>query len=294
MKPSLSDELELTEADLYESGLIDGGAAGGAHRHHGATPLDASEEPTTEGPASDSDDEDVFGSRAAMDIGPHSGSAKSTTLNVVMEEQEVLLEVGQAVQSRGPTMWSAAPIRGRPPHAAGAGGYMAQSMPVGGGGVKMGSSVPIAIRMGAPTPFSNGGASRPLEASTAMPSTWRDVPPHELSHRDEITLAMMGESPGGAMKRDRLRVRNAILKSTGFLEHGAALPQGGTAVSALEAGGLGLGMGSAASLVPPPGPSASMAASLPHPISIMQRGGMGGLSQAFRSPVGSPLMRGGL
>lgn len=106
-----------------------------------------------------------------------------------------------------------------------------------------GSSVPIAINrprfdrtaaQGVPT------AQRPPVAAGTF------IPPHQFSQRDECPFNLMGESPGehlvgkytqphssvlscpaperavlctlhagGAMKRDRLRMRNSILKQTG-------------------------------------------------------------------------------
>lgn len=44
------------------------------------------------------------------------------------------------------------------------------------------------------------------------------IPPHQFSQREDFMFSFTGESPGVALKRDKLRTRNAILKSTGFLE----------------------------------------------------------------------------
>jgi hypothetical protein len=44
------------------------------------------------------------------------------------------------------------------------------------------------------------------------------VPPHQLTRQDDFTFSFNGASPSGCLKRERLRTRNAVLRSTGFLE----------------------------------------------------------------------------
>jgi hypothetical protein len=41
------------------------------------------------------------------------------------------------------------------------------------------------------------------------------IPPHQLSRQDDFTFSFTGASPSAAIKRERLRARNAILRSTG-------------------------------------------------------------------------------
>lgn len=48
------------------------------------------------------------------------------------------------------------------------------------------------------------------------------VPPHQLSQKDDFMFSFTGASPSAVVKRDRLRQRNAILRSTGFLENGGS------------------------------------------------------------------------
>ena len=55
-----------------------------------------------------------------------------------------------------------------------------------------------------------------------MPATF--VPPHQLSQDTDFKFSWTGASPGAAVKKERLRSRNAILQSTGFLEAGLKLP----------------------------------------------------------------------
>jgi hypothetical protein len=43
------------------------------------------------------------------------------------------------------------------------------------------------------------------------------IPPHELSHRQENFMSVVGGA--SLMKRERLKARNAILKATGFVEN---------------------------------------------------------------------------
>uniref|UniRef100_A0A7S0WQA6 Uncharacterized protein n=1 Tax=Chlamydomonas leiostraca TaxID=1034604 RepID=A0A7S0WQA6_9CHLO len=168
--------------------------------------------------SSDSDEECTQEAQTcaqAMEFAGGSGSHKSSTLNVVLEDESA--PESEAWHQAANSFKRAAPK----PMA------MAQSLPVYSGPVKMGSSVPINI------PFMGGrGApgARPEQGPhmDQYPATF--VPPHQLSQRDDFSFSVTGESPGAVIKRDRLRVRNAILKSTGFLEH-----QGGVLGSIAEA-----------------------------------------------------------
>lgn len=102
-------------------------------------------------------------------------------------------------------------------------GAVAQSLPAYN--VQMGSSLPISIphlRQWKPD-----GTAGPAGPMADMPATF--VPPHQLSQRDDFMFSFTGASPSAAIKKERLRVRNAILKSTGFLEQqpGVTLPPPG-------------------------------------------------------------------
>lgn len=75
-----------------------------------------------------------------------------------------------------------------------------------------GSSVPIAIPS---LPRWKDGAAGAGGAREA-PATF--VPPHKLTHQEDFSFSFTGASPSAGLKRERLRARNAILRSTGFLE----------------------------------------------------------------------------
>jgi hypothetical protein len=89
---------------------------------------------------------------------------------------------------------------------------------------RLGTSAPINIphmsrwKLGSTT---EGGDA----AAANVPQTF--VPPHQLSQKDDFMFSVTGASPSAVIKRDRLRQRNASLRSTGFLEKGAkaASPQ---------------------------------------------------------------------
>jgi Senescence regulator len=92
-------------------------------------------------------------------------------------------------------------------------------------------------------------------AAAAVAATF--VPPHQLSRQEDFAFSFSGASPSATIKRDRLRARNAILRSTGFLEPGAvaaaaaatgeglplsaALPAAAAAAAAAAAGEPGCG-----------------------------------------------------
>ncbi|PNH03723.1 hypothetical protein TSOC_010238 [Tetrabaena socialis] len=95
---------------------------------------------------------------------------------------------------------------------------MAASMPVSMGHIRMGSSVPVSIpHMGR---WKKSDAAPDSPTTQFAPATF--VPPHQLSQVNDFMFSFTGDSPSVAIKRDRLRARNAILKSTGFLEPGVS------------------------------------------------------------------------
>ncbi|GFR47991.1 hypothetical protein Agub_g9815, partial [Astrephomene gubernaculifera] len=107
---------------------------------------------------------------------------------------------------------------------------IAASVPVNTGHVRMGSSVPVSIpHMNRWKKGADGGDGPPTQYA---PATF--VPPHQLSQVNEFMFSFTGDSPSVAIKRERLRVRNAILKSTGFLEPGAAMGVIGVQVPPME------------------------------------------------------------
>ncbi|KAG2446583.1 hypothetical protein HYH02_008568 [Chlamydomonas schloesseri] len=91
------------------------------------------------------------------------------------------------------------------------------SLPATSGHIRMGSSVPVSIpHMGR---WKKADASPNSPTAIAAPATF--VPPHQLSGAPpDFAFSFTGDSPSVAIKRERLRARNAILKSTGFLEPG--------------------------------------------------------------------------
>lgn len=103
---------------------------------------------------------------------------------------------------------------------------MASSVPVRSSNIKMGSSVPVNIPMGAAMRARGLGGQGPGDPGGAGEDAAAFIPPHQFSQRDEFTMGSFvpGETPGMAIKRDRLRVRNAILRSTGFLENNSPVP----------------------------------------------------------------------
>lgn len=95
---------------------------------------------------------------------------------------------------------------------------------------RLGTSAPIAIpNMSRWRPGAEKAAGRPGEAASTF------IPPHQLSRQEDFTFSFTGASPSAALKRERLRARNAILRSTGFLE-----PQAGAGIPAAAASGHSL------------------------------------------------------
>lgn len=79
---------------------------------------------------------------------------------------------------------------------------------------RLGTSAPIGIpNVGSWRMDDGSGEEAPTKNVSAT-----FIPPHCLSQQDEFMLSLNGASPSAALKRDRLRVRNAILRSTGFIE----------------------------------------------------------------------------
>lgn len=88
-----------------------------------------------------------------------------------------------------------------------------------------GTSAPIAIpNMNRWRADGKGANGQPADAASTF------IPPHQLSRQDDFMFSFTGASPSATLKRERLRTRNAILRSTGFLE-----PQAGR-VMAVPAG----------------------------------------------------------
>uniref|UniRef100_A0A061S124 Uncharacterized protein n=1 Tax=Tetraselmis sp. GSL018 TaxID=582737 RepID=A0A061S124_9CHLO len=83
-------------------------------------------------------------------------------------------------------------------------------------GVKMGTSAPIRI----PTlKKSEGTTVKPKQAVEPERVTASFVPPHLIGSMDTAAFGFGwdGASPAAVLKKDKLRTRNAILRSTGFL-----------------------------------------------------------------------------
>lgn len=247
------DTFEINEEDLYN-----------------ASGAEVEEEPSSdnnivagdaalslEGHEQQSSDDEVF---ASMEIGGNSGSQKSTTLNVVLEEDSEVVQAAEATSHhhRQYAPWGVPPRSSTRMH------MMAQSLPVSASHIKMGSSVPINIPfLGAPRRAGKeaGGVAQhhPLPGTTF-------IPPHQLSQRDDFSQCLLGESPGCSMKRERLRVRNAILKSTGFLEQSAP------SITAAAPGSIALAAVEDASL---------------YQHSVLQTPARGGLAKALQESAGS-------
>jgi len=108
-------------------------------------------------------------------------------------------------------------------------------------GVRMGSSVPIAMPMmpkkrKEEQDNSSGEDEYVHEGIARYQGTF--IPPHELSHRQENFMSVVGGA--SLMKRERLKARNAILKATGFVENHSqpVTIQDGSKFQALTSGGL--------------------------------------------------------
>ncbi|KAI8472566.1 MAG: hypothetical protein J3K34DRAFT_519609 [Monoraphidium minutum] len=87
---------------------------------------------------------------------------------------------------------------------------------------QMASSVPIAIpRWPRPAfgaaPGAAAAAPASLSAAPARAPAAPFVPPHRMTCGQDFGLTAEGGSPSACLKREKLRARNAILRSTGFL-----------------------------------------------------------------------------
>lgn len=90
---------------------------------------------------------------------------------------------------------------------------------------RLGTSAPIAI----PNMSAWRGPADKAAGGRAGDMAGTFIPPHQLSRQDDFTFSFTGASPSATLKRERLRARNAILRSTGFLE-----PQAGAAIPAAQ------------------------------------------------------------
>jgi hypothetical protein len=88
--------------------------------------------------------------------------------------------------------------------------------------VLQGTSAPIAIpNMGTWRAGADGkGSGRQQDAASTF------IPPHQLSRQEDFTFSFNGASPSATLKRERLRARNAILRSTGVLPVACACAAG--------------------------------------------------------------------
>ncbi|KAF5832912.1 hypothetical protein DUNSADRAFT_11024 [Dunaliella salina] len=154
--------------------------------------------------------------------GEHSPSSRSTTMMqaspAYSQEEATAGTAGlQALPGRSPRRLPVMQPRTT----------MASSVPVRSSNIKMGSSVPVNIPMGAAMRARGlGGQGAGGPGDPAGEDAAAFIPPHQFSQRDDFTMGSFvpGETPGMAIKRDRLRVRNAILRSTGFLENNPPIP----------------------------------------------------------------------
>ncbi|MEW5318698.1 MAG: hypothetical protein WDW38_009897 [Sanguina aurantia] len=276
------DELEMNEEDLFDE--LESPVKGHCRR-----PVQVE---------SDEDEEDTPTAvttptllATAMDL----GSGKSSTLAL---EDSMLspMQGGAAGANRAIPGWSMPPRQLPTPHAT-----ITQSLPAHKSHIRMGSSVPIGIPLtgvrgfNAPPHLGSAQRAHGHPAASAHGSTPPEdsprqaggqplpfIPPHEMSLRDESFFSFTGDSPAAGLKRDKLRQRNAILISTGFLETGAMAIGGAGKPGAARGlnymtqhtgGNFGTGGGYDASSVP--ASSGYMSVS---------RGRTGGLSQALQKP----------
>mmetsp|Transcript_21775 Transcript_21775/g.37139 ORF Transcript_21775/g.37139 Transcript_21775/m.37139 type:complete len:235 (+) Transcript_21775:145-849(+) len=196
----VEDDLELEEGDLLD---VDDTAA-----------EDDSAQGVSEDGDAASDDPDLDGAfqpqSAPRDTpgtgsGPQENSAKSSTLAL-----DTVCELG------------AAEVR-RHAHNNQIAHHVAQSVPMKH---MMGTSMPVTI-----PGFGNRGAiAVPARAMPEQAMAQTFIPPHQYSVQcSQMSPSWIGESPGTALKRHKLRARNAILQLTGFLEPGGG---GGMALQA--------------------------------------------------------------
>lgn len=94
-----------------------------------------------------------------------------------------------------------------------------EANPEKGHGPRLGTSAPINI------PNLVNWRADKLTSEDFQHRTATFVPPHQLSQQEEFVFSFSGASPSATMKRERLRARNAILRSTGFIEGGGDAQQ---------------------------------------------------------------------
>jgi hypothetical protein len=207
-----NDPLEFDEADVFDDEFEPDQRGGGRRNEvdNGDTASEASSadmQPISDAPVS---------SHISMESG---GSHASLSLQVVLEE-ELLTEMPPEMKGSNIGLNS---IMGSMTHMnIGRHRDMSASVPASRV-VNMGTSAPIAI------PFM--GRWKPLDQSEQeardgeeddltqkllqYPGTF--IPPHQLSQKDENMFSWTGQQ---SLKKDRLKARNQILMSTGFLEAG--------------------------------------------------------------------------
>ncbi|KAG2485240.1 hypothetical protein HYH03_016026 [Edaphochlamys debaryana] len=188
--------------------------------------------------SAESDQDDLDASPAAPIARDEDAAADTSAKSSLIHEGLAMAMAGADDDEQGDEEDQVPPLHHR---------QIAASMPTHSGHVRMGSSVPVSIpHMGRwkkadQTPDSPTGPAVQFAAATF-------VPPHQFSQVNDFTFSFTGDSPSVAIKRERLRARNAILKSTGFLEPGAAAAANLNARVAggpMAAGGLRLALGGA-------------------------------------------------
>lgn len=206
MEPIAEAEVDLDEGELLfheHASDVDARLAGGGRATAAAAAAsDSDEDEEIEDvgkPAAELHDEDA-------DLVLDDGSAKSSTLNVSLED----------------TVSRRAELPPRPRQHA-----IAASLPVASN-VRMGSSVPIAVpnmsRWRQPAAAAAAAGDSPVGGGAAGQQPVGFVPPHQFGTMvNDYTFSFAGDSSSMTMKRERLKARNAILKSTGFLEPGTGI-----------------------------------------------------------------------
>lgn len=198
--------MALVEApDLFEDDLLYGEAGPG----HGSLSGSESDDEAAAVPAQALSPH----RKTHMDISvPNSASHQSSTLRVSLDEEHGIPTPSPPIDMAARPIYSRA---------------MAASMPAQRVTVRMGTSAPINIpNMSRWRPGDRPGGAEAREAAATF------IPPHQLSKQDDFLFSFTGASPAGGLKRERLRARNAILRSTGFIE-----PVGGSSAAAEGAEG---------------------------------------------------------
>jgi hypothetical protein len=164
--------------------------------------------------------------KAGLDIaGGSSTSQHSSTLHASLDD-----ELGHSVPAASPPLEIPALLSARRT----AVGSMHPAAPRGPHYTRLGTSAPIAIpNLNRWRVDGKSGSGQPAEAASTF------IPPHQLSKQDDFMFSFTGASPSATLKRERLRTRNAILRSTGFLEpqagRGMPIPAVGAAADVVVA-----------------------------------------------------------